>query len=137
MREGGFRRDFFKGDLSKRGDFFWRAFSQRDWGERYFFREEILGAGEVDYGPLEEGDYSQQRKKKRVFTEFLFIWLERTTLRYAFLLFFLLILGRFLGIASKHAHIYVFYFLWFLLKISLVPVSFSSLIYLYSCFDSC
>ena len=31
--------------------------------ERYFFREEILGGGEVDYGPLEEGDDSQQRRK--------------------------------------------------------------------------
>ena len=75
--------------------------------------------------------------KKRVFTEFLFIWLERTTLRYAFLLFFYSFLGDFWGLLVSMFVYMFFYFLWFLLKISLVLVSFSSLIYLYSCFDSC
>ena len=51
-----------------------------------------------------------KRKKKRVFTEFLFIWLEKTILTYAFLLFFYSVSGDFWGLLVS-MFIYICFFI--------------------------
>ena len=98
-------------------------------GERFFFPGRDLRSRRGRLWTWRGGDYSEQRKKKgnsggrrlqtkwgrdlkgkkkRVFTEFLFIWLERTTLRYAFLLFFYSFLGDFWGLLVS-MFIYMFF----------------------------